>query len=116
MLAGEKPQSPYPASTSPWWLCASTVSGGLTHQRPAAQPSSATNSDGISASNMLPPQLGVTSVPAYGSAPSYTGVSKYVCVVPCGSVSVQLQSQLSGNARLVPNTARGGIWPLAMPM
>ena len=63
MSDGEKPQKPYPASSSPWKICASTVSGWLAPQLPGAHLSSGRNSDGISASNIEPPQLGVTSVP-----------------------------------------------------
>ena len=65
---------------------------------------------------MLPPQLGVTSVPLYGSAPSKTGTPKYVRVKPTGRVSVQLQSHDSPNERHVPKTTCGGISPLVTPM
>ena len=50
----------------PWWTWACTVTGWLTPQLSGAQVSSGTNRSGISASNMLPPHDGVTSVPLYG--------------------------------------------------
>ena len=51
---------------------------------------------------MLPPHDGVTRIPAYGSAPSNTVSPRYCRVGPNGFVSVQDQSQESGNARFVP--------------
>ena len=74
----------------------------MTPQLPGAQRSSGTNSVGINASNMLPPHDGVTRIPAYGSAPSNTVSPRYCRVGPSGFVSVQDQSQESGNARFVP--------------
>jgi hypothetical protein len=46
-------------------MCAWTVFGWLTAQLRRPHDSSGTNSDGMSASNMLPPQPGTTSMPRY---------------------------------------------------
>ena len=56
----------------PWSICASIVFGWFAAQLPGPQRSSGTNSAGISASNMLPPQLGTSRVSPYGYVPSYT--------------------------------------------
>ena len=57
---------PYFATRRPWSIWASTVNGWFARHEPAPHRSSGTNSAGISASNIEPPQLGVSRVAPYG--------------------------------------------------